>query len=63
MRNVLNYLLTKIIIQTKVHSQATVWMDKMHNQENCMFSSYVLEKLIFYFYNLKMNSMERYDLA
>lgn len=38
-------------------------MGKMHNQDNCMFSSYELEKLIFYFYNLKINSMEQYDLA
>lgn len=45
MKNVPNYLLTKIIIQMKGHS------------------SHVLEKLIFYFYNLKINRMERYDLA
>lgn len=56
MKNVLNYLLTEIIIQTNV------WMDKVHNQENCIFSSYVLGKLIFYFYDLKINSVERYDL-
>lgn len=60
MKNVLNYLLTKIIIQTKGHSWAT---DGENAQSGELYVLYVLEKFIFYFSNLKINSMEQYHLA